>query len=258
MMSKKTLEQKFPGATLVVGGSGGIAAAIVKKLAHCGASISMTYRSNRDAAEAIGREIASETQAYHIQQTDITDRLSVKKMYEETQAALGPINAVVYCVGTDIALDYIGDVKDQDFDEAVQIDLVGFYNVIKGALPHLRETRGSFTALTTAGLLRHPQRDILSTAPKAGVEALLRGVAREEGRYGVRANAVGVGSVQAGLWFRLAERVPEGFMDAGARNTALRRHGDAEDVANAVAFLASTEAGFITGQSLAVDGGYSI
>ena len=117
----------------------------------------------------------------------------------------------------------------------------------------------TITAVSTAGLDRYPHRDILSVAPKAAVEAVVRGIAVEEGRFGVRANSVRVGVVEAGIFLRLEEKGfdPSWIQTAKAR-TPLGRFGRAEEVAEAVVFLASNRAGYITGQSLTVDGGWSI
>jgi NAD(P)-dependent dehydrogenase (short-subunit alcohol dehydrogenase family) len=112
---------------------------------------------------------------------------------------------------------------------------------------------------TSAGLARFPARDILSVAPKAAIEALVRGVAREEGRYGVRANCVALGVVEAGIFERLrqAELSPEWVAQA-QRNTPLQRFASAAEIAEAAVFLASSRASYITGHTLLVDGGYSI
>ena len=247
------------GKTIVViGGSGGLGRVIVETLVRCGARVGFSYRSNRAAAQALldaaggdGRHLA----AYPL---SLGTPNAAAAFLDTVAQEVGPIDAVIHTAGADIALDYVADIDPASFHQAIEDDLVGFFSLVKAAIPHLRNSRGALVALTSAGVARHPQRDVLSTAPKAGMEALVRAVAREEGRFGVRANSVGVGSVQAGLWHRLAERVPEGFMDAAARNTALRRHGTAEEIANIAVFLASPAAGFVTGQSIAADGGYSV
>jgi NAD(P)-dependent dehydrogenase (short-subunit alcohol dehydrogenase family) len=96
-------------------------------------------------------------------------------------------------------------------------------------------------------------------APKAAVTALVTAVAREEGRAGVRANCVALGVIEAGIFLRLRGPVfDEPSVDAMRRNTPLRRFGTAAEAAEAVTFLASSRAAFITGQTLAVDGGFSI
>ena len=155
-------------------------------------------------------------------------------------------------------MTWVAEIDDDEWDRTVAGDLTGCYNVIKAAVPHLRASRGSVVAMTSAALHRYAQKDVLSAVPKAAVEVLIKGVAREEGRAGVRANAIALGVIDAGLFHRLTERVDERFLDAMKRNTALRRFGQAEEAADLAVFLASRKAGYITGQSVALDGGYSI
>jgi NAD(P)-dependent dehydrogenase (short-subunit alcohol dehydrogenase family) len=137
-------------------------------------------------------------------------------------------------------------------------DPAAFFTLVHAALPALRRSRGSVVAVTTAATRRHPARDGLSTGPKGAVEAIARAFAAEEGRYGVRVNCVGPGMLTDGM---SAELTGSGQLDEHARevtmrNIPLRMFGDSTDIAEAVCFLASARARFITGQKLDIDGGY--
>lgn len=104
-----------------------------------------------------------------------------------------------------------------------------------------------------------PPGDALSSVPKAGIEALGRAVAKEEGRYGIRANMVAPGIIDAGLGADFLETLytPE-IWETQRKRIALQRFGSGEEIAEAVAFLASDRARYITGQTLIVDGGFSL
>lgn len=262
-MSKlgSTVAPRFPmpdGLVAVLGGSGGIGRAICIQLAESGADIALSWRKNSDAAEAIVQEVRALGCNATAEQADLADAASVDAFFAALAETERPIAAVIVATGADISLDYFGSVDPAEWRDVIDGDLNGFFNVAQAALPHLRKSSGNIVALTSAGIARHAQLDILSIAPKAGIETIIRAVAREEGRSGVRANAIALGPIEAGLLHRLEERAPDGFMEATERNTALRRSGTAQEAANAAVFLASDAASYITGVSLAVDGGYSV
>lgn len=249
----------FPeGVAVVVGGSGGIGQAVCRRLAEHGANVALTYRGNRAAADQAVQSVEDAGRRAFAGQVDLVDRSAVRRFFDDVASRFDRIHTVVVSTGADISMSYVGEIDDDEWRRTIDGDLNGFYNVMKAALPHLRQGGGSFVAMTTAGLVRHPPRDILSTVPKAGIEALIRGIAREEGRYGIRANAVALGVIDAGLFHRLEERLSKDFVEAMKRNTALRRFGTAREAADAAVFLASSSASFITGHSLVIDGGFSV
>ena len=242
---------------VVIGGSGGVGAAICAALARDGYDVALTWRSNRYAAEATAGEVRKLGRKATALRLDTSDADAVSALFEELA---GPIHAVVHAAGPLVPQSYTGAVTPAEFRRVVDADLHGFFAVVHAALPRLRATGGALVALSTAGLRRHPPGDVLSTAPKAAVEALIRAVAREEGRFGVRANAVALGVIETGMFHELVESeelTPE-WRAAALKNTPMRRFGSADEVGDAVVFLAGPRSSYITGQVLNLDGGYGI
>ena len=258
-----TEQQDFPeGVAVVIGGSGGIGAAICETLAKAGCDIMLSYRSNQQKAEMVVESVKALGQEATSMACSAQDLDSCKAFFEATIERFGRIHTVVNAAGSSIPMRFIGDLDPELWHEVIDADLHGFFNIMHSSLPHLRlKGGGSYVQISSIGMQRWPKRDVLSVAPKAGIEALLQGIAREEGRSGIRANSVQLGVIEAGMFLRLkaegGDFTPE-WVEAAKENTALKRFGTAEDIANAVCFLASSRSSYITGQVLKLDGGFSI
>jgi 3-oxoacyl-[acyl-carrier protein] reductase len=248
------------GAAIVTGGSGGLGAAICRMLAERGSDVALTFHRNHAAAAAVVADVekvARQAQAWPL---DLVDENATLRFLEDVAERFGGIHTLIHASGPHVAQIHLSKVPPAQYRRQLEEEAVGFFNLVQPALPHLRATRGSIVAVTTAATRRYPVRDGLSAGTKGAIEALVRALAAEEGRFGIRANCVGPGMLTDGMAERL---MSSGDLDAAAlevtkRNIALRRFGDAQDIAEAVCFLASDRADFISGQMLDVDGGYGV
>lgn len=244
-----------PGTAVVIGGTGGIGSAITRLLAARGSRVAFTYRSKADAALALAAELGAPATCA---QLDIADEDAVGQYFDATAAAAGGIHTLVYAAGPLVRQRHLSTVPPADLRTTLLDDTVAFFTLVRAALPALREAGGSIVAVTSAAGRRYAVRDGLSVIPKASVEAIVTGIAVEEGRFGVRANCVGPGMLSDGMAQSLiaAGDLDEQALEVARRNTPLRRFGTAHDIAEAAVFLASDQANFITGQKLDIDGGY--
>ena len=251
----------FPaGVALVVGGSGGIGSAIARGFAAEGVDLAITYRRNEAAARSVAEGIRSSGGTCSVHQIALGDLAAVKACVDGLVEEHGQVHTIAHAAGTHIDQPYVSQLTPEQWRNTMDWDVNGFFHMVHAALPHLRKSKGSIVFISSAGLKRFPPGDVLSVAPKGAIEALMRGIAREEGRYGVRANNVAVGVVDAGMFPKLVERgeLSQEWIDAAVRNTPLRRFGTPEEIADAAVFLASSQARYITGQTLFVDGGYTL
>jgi 3-oxoacyl-[acyl-carrier protein] reductase len=241
---------------LVAGGSGGIGSAVCSALARDGFDIALTFRSDGQAAARAAKLVAEQGRNASVHRLDLSDDAAAAALV----SSLAPLQAVVYAAGPSIPMQYIATMESGRFAAQLSSDAAACFNLLRPAIEPLRENRGCIVCVTTTATRRYASRDVLSSAPKAAVEQLVRGIAYEEGRYGIRANCVGVGVIDTGIFRNLVETgdYDDRALEAARRAIPLGRFAAAEEAAEAVAFLASNRASYVTGQTLCVDGGYSI
>ena len=232
---------------LVVGGTGGLGSAICTALAADGWHVIVGYGARADRAAALAAALQASGGRAEARRIDLSD--------PELGDSSG-LGCLVFAAGPTVPQPRLSQTEPALLARHLELEAMGFFRIVHAALPALREARGCVVALLSAGLERWPPGDGLSVIPKAAIGAAIRGLAREEGRYGVRANAVGVGVIDAGMFRRID--FEEGWLEAAKRNIPLGRLGTAEEVAATVAFLASDRASYLTGQTIFVDGGASV
>ena len=257
MNTKKTFNLSFPeGAAFVVGGTGGIGQVICRKFAASGVPVYFTYHRNRVLAEKLCSDIASSGGDVSFRAIKLHHEKQIKETLTDIESLHGKINNVVYASGPAFNLHFIKDIPYGEWCQVIDEDVNGCFNLVKATLPFLlNQGGGHILALTTSATKIVPVKDILSAAPKAAIEMLIRGTAKEYGRFGIRANCVGPGWIHAGLGKAVFdEKLDEQQKRTIIKSIPMQRIGTADEVANAVLFLCSRQASFISGQSLAVDG----
>jgi len=253
---------EFPeGAAIIFGGSGGIGQGIAIEFAKAGSDVVICYHSKKDVAEKAAEAVRGHGVKASIQKADVRDPAQVQAIIDAAAAEHGRIHSMVWGAGPIVAQLYISEWGADHYRNSIEIETLGFYNAVRALIPHYRaKGGGSFVHLGSAGHDWFPAKDGLSVAPKAANEALIKGIAKEEGKNEIRANSILVGVIDAGQ-FKVGQEA--GYFDAHWEEETkkllpLKRWGSAEDIGQAAVFFASNRANYVTGQTIAVSGGFGV
>ena len=236
---------------IVTGAGQGIGKGIATKLAAEGATVVVTD-INGETAQATAAELGGTGIV-----ADVTSLESVRAMVEQTIAEHGRIDVLVNNAGWDLS----GTVLQSDpahWDKIMRINLFGVLNTSYTVMPHMAQAgSGSVVNISSDAGRVGSSGEAVYSAAKGGILAFTKTMARETARNGLRVNAVCPGPTDTALFASIGGDNPK-LREALTRAIPMRRLGQPEDLANAVSFLASDEAGFITGQTLSVSGGLTM
>ncbi len=236
---------------LVTGSSRGIGRGIAMRLAAEGCKVVVNYRSGAPAAEAVVAAIAAEGGEALAIQADVTEGSAVEALVQGALDRFGRVDILVNNAG--ITRDgLLMRMKDEDWDQVLSTNLRSAFLVSRAVLrPMMRQRWGRIINIASISGLSGNAGQCNYAAAKAGMVGLTRSLAKEAGSRGITVNAVAPGYVPTDL----TQDLPEALLAEAVKATPLGRLGTVEDIAGAVAFLASADAAFITGQVLRVDGG---
>ena len=236
---------------IVTGGTRGIGRAIALKLADHGANIVINYRNSDKEAEELKAILEEKGVKVLTVKCDISNFEDSKNLMYKCKEVFGKIDILVNNAG--ITKDtLIMRMKEEDFDNVIDVNLKGTFNCAKHASAIMLKQRfGKIINMTSVVGIAGNAGQVNYSASKAGVIGLTKSLAKELGSRGITVNAVAPGFINTDMTASLSEKVKE----EASKNIPLKRLGDPEDVANLVGFLASDAANYITGQVINVDGG---
>ncbi len=247
----KNLDDKV---AVVTGGSKGIGAAIAKHLAAEGAAVVVNYSSSKEGADRVVDEIAKQGGKAVAIRANMAKKAEVERLFSETKKAFGRLDVLVNNAGVYEFLP-LENVTEEHFHKHFDVNVLGPLLAIQEATRYFGSEGGSVINISSSASVSAPPTASVYSATKAALDTITKSLSKELGPRKIRVNAINPGMVETeGL--HEAGFVGSDFQKIFESQSALGRIGQPDDVAPAVVFLASPDAGWITGETLVVSGGY--
>lgn len=239
---------------IVTGSSRGIGKAIAVKLAQQGANIAVVYAGNSEKAAEVVSEIEKLGVRAKAYACDVSKFDDAKSLVTEVISDFGGVDILVNNAGI-IRDGLVLSMKEEDFDRVIEVNLKGTFNMIKSVYqPFMRKRKGRIINISSVVGINGNAGQANYASAKAGIIGLTKSVSKELAARNITVNAIAPGFIETDMTASMPEKAKEAALSA----ISMKRMGSAEDVANAVAFLASDEGSYITGEVIKVDGGMII
>ena len=237
---------------IITGGTSGIGFATARLFAAEGAKVIISGR-NEAKGEKAQKTIRDEGGEVKFISGDVSNEKDIDRIVEETIAAYGKIDVLFNNAG----MEGGGVLEDYDmagFDKTMSLNLRGVMYFCKKAMPYLRETKGSIINTSSGAGIKAIPNCYAYCASKSGLIALTKVIALDYAQYGVRANAICPGMVRTELLYTQTEE----FLKKIEENIPIKRMAEPDEISKVVLFLASSDASYLTGQAIVIDGGYTL